>query len=193
MSMTQRFFITGLPRSRTAWMAAYFSMGRTLCYHEPIAELSSLDDLPEFFDAPYYSHVGVADSGLGFHIDWILKHIQPRTLIIDRPLCDVDAALARLGFPKTTQTQLLQRALDRCGDHPLVRRISYSSLDNPRAMERAFFHLMPGIPFDQVRHEQFCRLNIQADMQRCTERVRNNSAGIHRVLGDIFQQVQILP
>lgn len=189
--MNGRFFITGLPRSRTAWMAAFFSLGNTLCYHEPISRIKSLEDLEALYDAPAYRHVGFSDSGLGFHIGWILENLQPRTLIIGRPRSDVEKSLGKLGLPRTNQTALLERELDRWADHELVRYIPFSLLDNRRAMERAWFHLMPGMPFDEERYAQFCQFNIQADMNQVRQRVAANRDGLQNILGDVLAQVSV--
>lgn len=34
--MSKQFFITGLPRSRTAWFATLFTWGDSLCYHDAL-------------------------------------------------------------------------------------------------------------------------------------------------------------
>lgn len=188
--MNGRFFITGLPRSRTAWMAAYCSQGRTLCFHEPITQIESLHDLRRLYDSPYYDHIGISDSGLGFHIGWILEHLKPRTLIIDRPRRDVEKSLKRLGFPATNQAALLERELDRWSDHPLVRTVPYALLDRGGTMERLWAHLMPGAPFDRVRFESFCDLNIQADLTKTRARVAERQPYIDKILGDVFAQLE---
>lgn len=187
--MSQRFFITGLPRSRTAWMAAFFSLGKTMCYHEPICDIDSLDGLKHLYDSPFYDHVGVSDSGLGFHIGWILENLGPKTLIIGRPRRDVDLSLKRIGLGESNQTALLERELDTWCSHPLVKYIPYALLGNRRVMERAWFHLMPGVPFDEVRFDQFSRLNVQADLDQVKQRVSDRAPFINGILGDVFAQV----
>lgn len=187
--MSERFFITGLPRSRTAWMAAYCSHGRTLCFHEPITQIETLTDLRRIYDSPYYDHVGISDSGLGFHIGWILEHLRPRTLIIDRPRRDVERSLKKLGLPPTNQAALLERELDRHSEHPLVKTVPYALLDRPGTMERIMAHLMPGQPFDRLRHAQFCDLNIQADMPKKLALVAERQPYIEAILHDVYAQL----
>tara|TARA_R110000823_G_scaffold201784_1_gene332632 strand:+ start:6128 stop:6634 length:507 start_codon:yes stop_codon:yes gene_type:complete len=38
------FFVTGLPRSRTAWLANFLTYGDNLCYHEGILGCKNIDE-----------------------------------------------------------------------------------------------------------------------------------------------------
>lgn len=192
--MNGRFFITGLPRSRTAWMTELFNTRQTYCFHEPIKVLRSLDRLENFFilePGDTYKYLGVADSGLGFHIEWILTHLKPRTLIIQRPLVDVEKSLAKLGFPRTNQAELLEQELDSWADHELVRTVPYALLDNPTVMARCWFHLCPGLPFDEARFRELCTRNIQADLAQVRAAVAANQAGMQAILGDVWDRVRL--
>lgn len=45
--MSKLFYITGLPRSRTAWFAAFMTASGHPCYHEAVIGCKSL---PEYYD-----------------------------------------------------------------------------------------------------------------------------------------------
>jgi hypothetical protein len=74
-----KFFILGLPRSRTAWLAEYFN-----CVHE------GLFYYPDYQDFMYSNHKG--DSTTVYHL--IKDHIQDhKKVFIHRPLNQVAASL----------------------------------------------------------------------------------------------------
>lgn len=62
------FFVTGLPRSGTAWMATFLSgCPGVICIHEALRDLERIEDLPDALsDAPFS---GTADSALPFFLD----------------------------------------------------------------------------------------------------------------------------
>lgn len=158
--MSSRFFITGLPRSRTAWMSAFMSVGNSACEHEP-------RKWREWWaDNGVKSHIGIADSGLGFQLPSILKEYAPRTLIIDRPPEEVQVSLDRLciGVPRTNFVEILHKALEYVPASSLVMRVPYHMLNDLRTMQKCFWHLVPGEPFDEGRYREMCKQNIQADL-----------------------------
>jgi hypothetical protein len=60
MAGEQRFFVTGLPRSRTAWLARLFSYGASYCLHDAMIYA----DWRERIDALPFAAQGLSDSGL---------------------------------------------------------------------------------------------------------------------------------
>lgn len=77
--MPKHFLITGLPRSRTAWLAAFMSAGNCVCLHEPRNwESVFASDGPKF--------VGISDSGLGFQLGRIMQDYDMPVLIVERLL-----------------------------------------------------------------------------------------------------------
>ena len=61
------FLITGLPRSRTAWMAVAATDGTAVCYHEPTMHLARWDDVNAVVFAVVKKHGGSisAEHGVG--------------------------------------------------------------------------------------------------------------------------------
>lgn len=162
--MSKPFLITGLPRSRTAWMAAAATDGRAVCFHEPMAAMRRWDDVFEqiWHGRGSMQHVGIADHGLGFHLPAIMDRLGPRTLIIERPIAEVNTALARLGLPPTNFCDLLAEHL--AFDHPRIRRVGYKDLEDAHEVRRCLEWLMPGQFIDQRRLARYQMLNIQADL-----------------------------
>lgn len=89
------FAITGLPRSRTAWLSAFLTTDSAHCWHEWSAKVNGPAD---FLDAIVPGKVsGVSDTGI-----WLLgdnlKHIARSVVIVHRPTADCEASLkARFG------------------------------------------------------------------------------------------------
>lgn len=64
------FFVTGLPRSGTAWMATFLSgCPGVTCSHEALRHLERIEDLPGALPEAPFS--GTADSALPFFLDEI--------------------------------------------------------------------------------------------------------------------------
>ena len=160
--MTQYFLITGLPRSRTAWMAAACSAGGSVCLHEPCAALPRWDAVFEsVWHQSELAFAGIADHLLGFHLPEIMERAAPRTLVIDRPAAEAKASMRRLGYDADLFCDLLADALRF--DHPLVRRVAYSDLADSGAVRSCLQWLFPGEPVDRWRIERMQRVNIQGD------------------------------
>lgn len=91
------FFITGLPRSRTAWFAAFMTATGHLCAHELLKQCQSRD---VFYKTMRYRNCGNSDCGLVL-TDFQKKFPHAPTLIIHRdgasePVSGMAKALGRL-------------------------------------------------------------------------------------------------
>ena len=168
--MTGRFFITGLPRSRTAWLAVVSESifgGEASCVHEPTAEAESWMDACRFWERDDRDFLGIADSCLGLHVAEILDRWRPQTLIVERPVADVGAALAKAGLPVSLKALgLLQRRLDAVRDHTFVRTIAYSRLNEVGEVCDVLKWLLPGAVPDERRVARLMGMNIQASVDR---------------------------
>lgn len=178
MNMARPFIVTGLPRSRTAWMSGWLSDGACLCRHEP--ELNDVADLPNMLESTHYRFMGIADSGLGFDLGRILEDFQIPTVIVARPLEEVENSLDKLrayfNIPKKADLCLaLQAELIKWEKHPLVMTVPYRAMNDVRTMQRAFWHLRMGEPFDEERFKMFSALNIQVDVRHLTRRLMSTS------------------
>jgi hypothetical protein len=160
--MSEPYLITGLPRSRTAWMATAASGEGSMCFHEPTAWLDRWDDVfaAVWWDHPNYRYVGIADHGLGFHLPAIMRRASPRTLIIERPVDEVNASLARLGLPASNFCDLLQETL--AYDHPCIMRVPYAVLADSWVVFDCLRWLMPEEVIDRSRIAHLQGRNIQA-------------------------------
>ena len=84
-----RFVITGLPRCRTAWWAAYLTQGDVFCFHEA-----------SYMDADYripFKHKGNSEAGVP---DTFLESFDPQKIVIvHRDIDEVYRSLEIIGQP----------------------------------------------------------------------------------------------
>lgn len=158
------YFITGLPRSRTAWLANWLTAPGTFCFHDATlidnSHVGALSVMAARRRARPYEKVGDADSGLLFWSG------QVRALLPEAPFIlierDPDACLAsslRLGFSKGLWGAILQ-AYWQTRRLPGVRIVSYDSLDDIDALDE-LYRLCTGLAMDRQRTELLQHLNVQ--------------------------------
>lgn len=162
--MSKPFFVTGMPMTGTAWLSAFLTLERTICYHEPMGRISAIEQLNELFASDFYSYVGIADSGAGFFMQWIMENIKPRTVILDRDDEEIEAEMARMGFPRTNYLEVLRDSLEPYRNDPNVLWVPFEVVHQKRIAERIFWHCLPGTPFDEVRFGEFVRYKIEMDV-----------------------------
>lgn len=141
------YFVTGLPRSRTAWMAAWLG-----CNHELMNGLESPDEFAEML-----GDNGDSDCGLM----WLpLRKMYPDApvLVIDRPIKDVVASLKRL----MDVTPYIETLLDISRrkmlliDNALV--VKFDEIDD--RLDEIHMHLK-GEPMNIERAELFKNMKIE--------------------------------
>ena len=165
--MSVPFLITGLPRSRTAWMARAASIpGRSFCVHEPLCWLPRWDWV--FKDIWGYDHpfdfFGVSDHGFGFHLPAIMERLAPRTLIIERPIAEVEASWERLTRQSAGRfCEVLAEYL--AFEHTQIKRVAYADLGDTDAVVACLEWLMPSVSVDRDRIDRLQRVNIQVDIR----------------------------
>jgi hypothetical protein len=157
------FFVTGYPRSRTAWWAAFLSTGPVLCLHDPTAWCDPLEP-----PVGRGERFGIADSGLATYAQALFeKWPGAPLLVVRRPreesfrsFCswlpaETPLPAAQAGF------SLVAGALDTLLLARPYHEILYTDLDDPLAVAEAWSFLLPDIPFSAARWEIFSRLRIE--------------------------------
>jgi hypothetical protein len=186
------FLITSLPHSRTAWLSVLFSSGESICQYETISDLDTVDDLRGIWERDTHRYAGAADCALAWFLPWIMGNIAPRTLIVDRPVVEVDAALDRMGFARTDYCMQQMEQLRKYRQHPLVRWIGYDELDDEQAMRAATEHLTPGAHFDVDRFNLLKRMHIEVDIDKTFAKVQSRKANMARVLSGVMPEIHTL-
>lgn len=135
-----RYLVTGLPRSRTAWLAV-----ATGCPHEAISREGY-----ESFKVRWRR--GLSDSGAGFFLDRILTEIKPKTLIIERDKEDVIQSLERYAGKLKLNYDKVNWYLDELwyrlirAESDLIKRVRFDDLNQLGAMRDALGWLGVYVP-----------------------------------------------
>ena len=186
------FLVTGLPRSRTAWMSVLLTTAQSLCLHEPSASFREIEELRTFYETDYPNYMGASDSGLAFFLPWILENLHPHTLIIERDPDEVTESLCQIGMPRTNIAYLLRDALEPFRHDPMCLWVPFRRLDDRRTIEKVFWHLLPGVPFDEDRYDQLRHMNIQASLGKTLQTLSDNADGNRNFLRDVLPRVQMM-
>jgi len=153
MSSSNNFLITGLPRSRTAWFAAYLTQGEVLCTHEAIAH-----KLP--MTSENHKYVGTADSGYVLDPDWMEEYDGIKIVIIER---DTQECIDSLNGLIPQDCSWLLRSMARALGKVDALRVPFYDIE--RNLEEIHDYLgLPG--YSQERATLFSALNIQAQEWR---------------------------
>lgn len=160
------FFITGLPRSRTGWMAAWLTTATSLCLHDGLLGCTNLDAFAERLAAGHRAFNGDSDSALLLYQRQLRKQFpQARWVVIQRSptTCyqSVRKAFPDLATPRDTQL-LFDRAMDEL--HSLEKHalcVEFEELDQVKSASDIWDHCLPGLTFDKERWQLFNGLKIE--------------------------------
>jgi hypothetical protein len=150
------FFVTGLPRSRTAWIANLLTTDTTICYH----------------DVPF--SIGAVGGGkvIGFAGPQTCTQFTDVTRFFPSApwlivLRDRDEALRSLKkftpVPDDYWNDRCHLISALCAKHQAMT-VNFDELDNEEVVRGAWAHLLPGIPFDVERFNLLCTMNIQQQL-----------------------------
>lgn len=163
------FLIVGLPRSRTAWLAAFLTDGDTVCHHELIRQCANVAEYPQKL-----SH-GVGDSSpsVPFYYDRVKAAIGPHKLLfILRDSNDshlASAASLRDGLGERLQAgrwEMIEGAFNRMlMANPGSPCFVYEDLDDP-AVIGAISEYCTGRPLNESRYAVFKDLNITINFKK---------------------------
>lgn len=155
-------FITGMPRCRTAWFAAYFDRLPGVCaYHEVLNGMKSKEDFYQAMERDNYDHVINSDSGL-FITDFQERWPDAKTVIVHRDPALVFASLSRYleeqGFPAPSQDFLAEQA-------EAINSLEGLHVNFNEITERLqeIHEYLVDVPFDSKYAEIMNQANIQLD------------------------------
>ena len=169
--MSAPFFIAGLPRSRTAWLANWFTADGSDCAHDAWRWCSTPKAIREQMPAGH-DWVGTADSLNGPRYEQLVQefgHEVPFAVVERDPLqasyavLDLFQGAVSLGeiFDEIKHLTLAHTLLPKT-----VMRVPFEALEDPetiRAMER---HLTPGRIFDERRWRLLDELKVEIIMSK---------------------------
>ena len=164
--LVNKFFITGLPRSRTAWFSTFLTGNNCFCYHEVLRISSGFDDAIQKLLNRKEMYVGNSDSSMPIwvdKIDSILYHSP--IVIIERDINEVTNSLTNL-FGEHDYTKVLDLTLE--GLEIIKKRYNYISVDYNKLDEELYLKMIwdfciPNIPFDKDKFETLKSINVSID------------------------------
>ena len=178
------FLITGLPRSKTAWMSSVAAtVAGAMCYHEPVKRHGDWHCCFEIWDKQGYPHVGIADSSLGFHLPEILTKAAPRVLIINRDIDQVKRSLVKIGACLDPYVDWLSEQIRTVPVNPLIACVEFEALSDLTIVTQCLRHLMPSCAIDEDRILEMLDMNVQADMQRIWQYAIDKRSQLGSMLG----------
>lgn len=182
--MSERFLITGLPRSRTAWLSVAATTQRSICLHEPTAHVSSYSALRDLWRPSFGHYLGFSDSSLSLWLGRILADVKPRTLIVYRKPGEVLTSF--LNYMQTSGVEInakdvgdylggLQEEIFKYRNHPLVRVLSFEDLNDYDKVLGSLTWLIPGNEFPDLR--ALMAMNIQVDRKWAIKQAMRGHTG----------------
>jgi len=184
------FLISALPRSRTAWLAAFLSTGGWTCHHQVAVRMRSIPDMVRFFQQPC---TGAAETAVS--LGWMLfRYYLPelRTVVIRRPVEECVASMLRVDvaavavYNEGVLRHGLTReaaALDALAEQPDVLAVDYADLAREDACAAVFEHCLP-FPFPRARWLEMRERNIQADVKGLLRYYQANRVALDRFKAD---------
>jgi hypothetical protein len=176
MARKGHFFITGWPRSRTAWLANFFTYGGSWCWHEGTNQCQDGDYFGMLQEASF-DYVGDSNSGLYSLVDSIAENFpEAKWLLVDRSRRDAEAAYAA-HFAKNPDPRYSVQAATEAFDaaESGLRRLSelagtclmivkYGDIDT--RIHEIWKWLVPAEPFNEERYQMLSALRINQIPER---------------------------
>lgn len=158
------FFITGFPRSRTAWFAVWLSAGASFCYHDALAKTEVRELRSLLKPTPQATFVGDSDTVLLLCYETVLEMFPAAPwVLVHRPRTAARASYEKHfpnGYPgaegasqpqQSAVWDRLERNKEHLASQPRTMNVNFADLDNEETARKLWRHLLPQVPFDPAR------------------------------------------
>lgn len=169
------FFLTGLPRVRSAWLSVLLSDGdNSLCLHDALKN-NTPKSLVHYLRESDRKHAGDADSSLLLHVEEVVRLCPDAAWVLVHrdPIDSLDSYWKHFGtrYPGAPQTyegvvecfgianKLFKRARLIL---PKALHVNFSDLDDVNTVRKVWAHCIPGVEFPFERWAQLdgMRVNV---------------------------------
>lgn len=158
-------FITGLPRSGSAWLANYLSYGNCFFRHDAWTDTNP-SELRLFFDNNDFNAGGVSDPANLMFIDEIDKHFpEAKWVLITRPAAEVQEACKKIDFPLADFGKQLKKLQNR-----EMLKVPFSELFD-RAEEIGGY-ISKKFHSPACRKKELKKLNVQVNWNNVSEQFK---------------------
>jgi len=109
---TLNYFITGLPRSGTAWLANALTWGNSFCHHEGVVGCKDMKEYSAKLARTDAEYIGDSDTALALVLPWLYARFpDARYVFVRRNAEDVNRSLVKAGL-STQNTKEAKRAIE---------------------------------------------------------------------------------
>ena len=165
----QNFFITGLPRSRTAWLANFLTYNVSFCWHDALSFCKTPQGLWEFLcqqaTSSGYDYLGSADSAFVLRVDEMTKCFpEAKWVIVKRSRHEAAVSFWRYFgstyHEKSPQTwdetvsrflKLEDALVNTMIALPKAVVVDFKELDCTKVIRKVWVHCLPNLPFPEER------------------------------------------
>lgn len=158
------FFITGLPRSRTAWLSTFLSYDGAFCFHEAMMFCGlETEKIPELFKSTGKEYIGNSCSSISHFLDFYEKAFpDAKYVLIHRDIDDVQVETDKI-FGVNTKEGLITcvNALSELARRVKPLIIDFKDLNDVKAARTIWGYCIPAIPFDEMRFKMLNDMDIQ--------------------------------
>lgn len=163
------FFIAGLPRSGTTFLANFFTTAGVFCHHEALLGCENMEKYAERMRLRDYYQVGDSDSGLAWYEDRVRERFPNSLWVgIDRDATDVALSHMRLGMSVPTELMMdsHRKCLSRCDI-----MVKFQDLFLTETL-RYLWQNVTGLRFDSRRAEMLAQMRVQPNLDEYLPRYR---------------------
>lgn len=159
----KRFAILSLPRSRTAWLSALFTIGDVYCWHDATAYHATVGELIHDMRNTPATHYGISDSAAVTILDDLVEAFpELRIAFIWRPVEEVIDSLARAcDLPASVVRQSVERleeVLLKESEKRDALHVQYDGID--AGIEELWRHFVPSIAFPVYHYDKLKQQKI---------------------------------
>lgn len=155
--MKNNFFITGLPRSRTSWLANFFTYNSSFCYHEATRFCTNIRDLKELMGNHTAINIGNADPAMLYIMNDALKAFPgAKVVLIERELHETIDSF--IDFYTSYEYNRIQEwieymfeMMEKVKQKYDVLTVRHDALNKMEECKKLWNYLLPDEPFDEKR------------------------------------------
>lgn len=145
----REFYIAGLPRSRTAWLATTFCTMHSFCFHEALARFGHIPDRPERYRGTVETRVE------------LLPKDGRRVLIHSDPNESIDGTIRNFNVPRDLRGPLAQVIRDSAGVMARADGLHVQLGEIDDRLDEIWEYVLPDIPVDRVKLSEMKRLRVK--------------------------------
>ena len=182
------FFITGLPRSRTSWLANFFTYKGCYCFHELGKYGKDYMQLYDILRKKADDYVGTADSMAPFYFEALteMSNNKFRLVVIDRDPEDAyQSFLKSFRFEDSIEYRERFSALQLLTENligkfnPMI--VKFEDLNDMQTMKNMWYHCCPELLFDEDRFKLLNELKVEPYIEKYMANV--NMDNVYSIIG----------